>query len=424
MFDKRQVIVVGAGPSGSATAFYLAKAGVDVLMIDRETWPRDKACGDGQTMVVDMYKEMGVFEEVCKVGYPLRGSRFSGVKEEMAVFAGPMPKEPGGFATPRRIIDDITRRAALNAGADWLENCEAIEVIRERGYAKGVRAIYKGKLIDIRADAVVLADGGHSTLGRQFGFFNDDPEMVFMGARGYFENVNGLLENVIEEHYPAKIFYPGGYMWVFTMGPNIANIGVFITEKNLRDGKMRLEDYFDWWRDNTKIGKERLGEARLLGEIKGWRLPTSKEVGKVHGNGILAVGDAGSHIQCYSGGGYDTGMKSGRAAAKALVMAIEKDDFSKESLSVYEKFDAEENNFMLKFCYSFRKEVCPDPETYEEFLDFARELEGYPNNNQYAAYVAFMMMHKEVDLMEDYGVDLEEHIKRYEATGEQSSGGH
>jgi hypothetical protein len=144
----------------------------------------------------------------------------------------------------------------------------------------------------------------------------------------------------------------------------------------------------------------------------------------VHDNGILAVGDVGSHIQSYSGGGYDTGMKSGRAAAKALVEAIEKNDFSKEFLSIYEKYDKEENDFMLKFCYSFRKEVCPDPETYETFLDFARNFEGYPTNNQYVAYVAFMTMNKDVDLLEEYGVDLEEHIKRYEATGQTSGAGH
>jgi len=406
MFDKRQVIVVGAGPSGSATAFYLAKAGVDVLMIDKETWPRDKPCGDGQTAIVEIYKEMGIFEEAKKVGYALRGSKFSGTKEEMTTFATPPQAEPGGFATPRRIIDDIIRRSALNAGADWLENCEALEVMRERNFAKGVRAAYKGKLIEIRADAVVLADGAHSTLGRPFGFFNDDPELVFMAARGYFENVNGMEDGIIEEHYPEKIFYPGGYMWIFNEGNKKANIGVYITSTNLQKGNRRLEDYFSWWRDNTKIGKERMGEARLAGDIKGWRLPTSRQVGDLYGNGILAVGDAGSHIQCYSGGGFDAGMKSGRAAAKALVEAIEKDDFSKESLKVYKEYDAAENDFMLRFCAAIRENVCPNPETFENFLSFARMLPGYPTNNQYLAYIAFMTKALGIDLYERYGIDL------------------
>ena len=403
---ERDVIVVGSGPAGVICSAFLQRAGVDVLLLDKEVFPRDKPCGDGQTAVNDIYKDMGIFEEAKKVGFALTGSRFSGIKEELTTFAGPPQKEPGGFACPRRIIDDIVRRAALNAGADWMENCEAVEVIRERNYAKGVRAVYKGKMIDLRSDVVVLADGGHSILGRPFGFFNDDPELVFMAARGYFENINGIEDGIVEEHYPDKSFYPGGYMWLFPEGHKKANVGVFITSKNLQNGNRRLEDYFSWWRDNTKIGKERLGEAKLVGEIKGWRLPTSRCVGKVHDNGILAVGDAGSHIQCYSGGGFDNGMKSGKAAAKALVEAIEKNDFSKESLGNYKTYDEEENNFMLKLCSAVRENVCPDPETYETFLEFARQLPNYPNNNQYMAYIAFMTKYQNIDLLEKYGIDL------------------
>ena len=406
MSGKRQVIVVGAGPAGATAAFYLAKAGLDVLMVDKETWPRDKPCGDAQGgSIFPIYQEMGIYEEAERLASgETRGARFSGIKENIVTFDSGVSK--GGFVTQRRVIDDLVRRGAINGGADWLENFEVTEVIRERGYAKGVKGHYGGQEVEIRSDAVILADGGHSVLGRPFGFFNDNPDLVFIGARGYFDNVSGLVQGLVEEHYPAEIFYPGGYMWLFPMGGKLANVGIYISERNLMNGNRRLEDYFTWWRDNTKIGKERLGDAKLLGEIKGWRLPTCREVGDNYGNGILAVGDAGSHINSYSGGGFDYGMKSGQVAAQTLIGAFEDGDFSKERLHEYKERDAAINNTLLKLNAAISDRVCPNPETYERFLEFAVTLPGYPNINQYMAYISFMVQVEQVDLNKEYGVDL------------------
>jgi digeranylgeranylglycerophospholipid reductase len=300
----------------------------------------------------------------------------------------------------------LIRRGAINGGADWLESFEVTEVIRERGYAKGVKGIYGGKPIEIRSDAVVLADGGHSILGRPFGFFNDDPQTIFVGARGYFDGVEGLVQGLVEEHYPAEIFYPGGYMWLFPMGGKKANVGIYIREANLRKGTMRLEEYFDWWRDNTKIGKARLGNAKLVSEIKGWRLPTCRKVGEYYDNGILAVGDAASHINTYSGGGFDYAMKGAQVAAQTLAEALEKGDLSKEALSIYKERDEELNNGLFILNSAVSDKICCDPETYMRFTKYAQTIDGYPDINQYKAYVWFMLMELEVDMLEEYGLDL------------------
>ncbi len=163
--DKRQVIVVGAGPGGSTAAFYLAKAGVDVLMVDKETWPRDKACGDEQAAgSFEVYKDMGIYDEALKA-CPNPNStiyRYSGVDEEIVTLD--MSKLPAycGWITPRRIIDGIVRRGAIRGGADFMEDYEVIDLIIERGYVKGVRGLYRRKCMDIRADAVVIANDSHS----------------------------------------------------------------------------------------------------------------------------------------------------------------------------------------------------------------------------------------------------------------------
>jgi len=74
---KRQAIVVGAGPAGATAAFYLARAGVDVVLLDKESWPRDKPCGDGlRAPIWHIYKDMGVWDEVLKYSTPSKGVLF------------------------------------------------------------------------------------------------------------------------------------------------------------------------------------------------------------------------------------------------------------------------------------------------------------------------------------------------------------
>lgn len=400
---KRQVIVVGAGPSGSSSAFYLAKAGVDVLMVDKETWPRDKACGDGQAALQlhEMYKEMGILEEAEAAAYSkLPGWAFSGVKEEIATFMSPTPWL---YCTPRRIIDDIIRRGALRGGADFMENFEATQLIIERGTVKGVKGLYKGKQMDIRSDAVVIAEGSHSMLARQLGIWTEDPELIFYSARGYFDNVNGMLNNAIEEHFPHPMFYPTGYMWVFPMGGKRANVGVFITETALLKSGLKLEEFFDWWRDNTKIGKERLGSARVLGKIKGWRIATSKKVEKCYASGAIVVGDSANLIECMDGGGFLQAMVSGKVGANVLANAMAKGDVSEQALSTFHAALGGALNETLRFWTAIRKYISTDPIEFDKMIAAAKKDPQYPN----IAWDSFFQKYLTVTLKVDLGHEIE-----------------
>ena len=388
--NKRQVIVVGAGPSGSSAAFYLSKAGVDTLLVDKETWPRDKACGDAQINdVFPLYKEMGIYEEARDAAVNhMTGFTFSGVDENIADF---FAAEEFAFCTPRRIIDDIVRRGAVNnGGADFLENFEVVDLIIKKGYVRGVRALYNGKPVEVMADAIVLANGSHSMQARQLGIFNEDPELAWYGARGYFEGVKGMNQLCIEEHLPHEMFYPAGYMWVFPEGPEIANIGVFITEKALIKSGMRLEDFFDWWRDNTKIGAERLGSARLLGDIKGWKLPSCRQIGDNVVNGCILVGDAGNGIECFTGEGFKEAMIGGKTAAGVLAEALKRGDVSKKALSAYTQEFGEKMNPYYQLMSMTRDNIATDPEVYKHFIAWSKNLPNYPNVSIIQAWVGYM----------------------------------
>lgn len=405
---KRQAIVVGAGPAGSTTAFYLAKNGVDVLLVDKETWPRDKVCGDAQVNgVFPVYKEMGIYEEAVEASSNfLQGFRFSGVEEEIVSFFG---IKNFALCTPRRIIDDIIRRAAIEkAGADFLENYEVIDLIIEKGVVKGVKALYNNKLIEQRADIVVLCNGSHSMQARKLGIFNEDPELAWYGARAYYEGVEGMDMRCCEEHFPHEMFFPAGYMWVFPQNEErkVANIGVFITEESLTKSGMRLEDFFDWWRDNTKIGQERLGNAKLLGEIKGWKLPSCRQIGDNVFNGCICVGDAGNGIECLQGEGFKESVISGRAAGNYISEALKKGDVSKKALDGYTALISEELNWLYALNTAVRDNVACNGTEYSKFIKW---VQANPHLEQeigsLPAYVKYMN--------EILGITKEHYLDRY-----------
>ncbi|MCL2530133.1 MAG: geranylgeranyl reductase family protein [Coriobacteriia bacterium] len=367
---KHQVVIVGGGVGGSSTALHMARAGLDVLMVEKDNFPRDKPCGDGIVQSVHpLLDSMGILDDLVKNGYQCTGTIFSDPNQNMYTYH----YEEGAFALaiPRFIGDDIMNKAAVNSGIDYLENFEATKVLFERGQAVGVRGIYNGVVVELEADLVVLADGGHSMLARQCGFFEENPDYVFYGIRGYFEGIRGLSD-VIEFHYPHEMFMPAGYTWIFPLGKTKGNVGVFITETALNNTGMTIEELLWWWRDTTEIGGLRLGEATQIGDIKGWRLPSGKHQ-PIHGAGVLAVGDCANMIEPLFGGGYPHAVTAGVCAAKVAREAVDANDFSKEFLGKYVEYVNEALGSGYAIQELLRKQVFGTTKDIQELIDFSIE---------------------------------------------------
>ncbi|MDD2495311.1 MAG: NAD(P)/FAD-dependent oxidoreductase [Tissierellia bacterium] len=371
---KHDIIIVGAGVGGSTAAYFMAKSGLNVLMVEKDQFPRDKPCGDGQVQSIHpLLKSMGVYDKIEKYGYKCPGTMISDMDENSCVFN--YPEGDFAFCTPRYIFDDIINKAALKQGVDYIDNFEVIEVIMERGKAKGIRGIQNGKFVELESNIVVLANGAHSMLSRQMGFYEEDPEYVFYGLRGYFENVRGM-QDVIEFHYPDEMFIPSGYIWIFPMSKTKANVGVFITEKSLQGTGMTSEELLWWWRDNKKIGKERLGEAVPIGNLKGWRLPSGNKQ-KVYGNGVIAVGDAGNMIESLYGGGLPHAMIAGVCAAKACAESIAANDYSEEFLKRYSDYVDKELGTGYKSSEMIRNMIFSSTKDIKDLVEFTnKNLKG------------------------------------------------
>ena len=366
---KHQILIIGAGVGGSTAAFHMSKAGLDVLMVEKEQFPRDKPCGDGVVPSIHpLLESMGILDDFIKYGNKCHGSALYDSRGERLIRI-----EPDSFniAIPRYIGDDIVNKAALKTGVDYLENFEATEVLTERGQATGVRGIYDGKVVELEADLVVLANGSHSMLSRQMGFYEEDPDYVFYGIRGYFDDVEGLPD-AIEFHYPDEMFMPAGYIWLFPLGGKKANVGVFITERSLQKTGKTMEELLWWWKDSTKFGKERLGNARIVGKIKGWRLPCGKRR-PVHGAGVIAVGDAGNMIEQLYGGGIPHAMVSGVCAARMAAEAVSANDFSENVLKSYEDYVEAELGSGYKIQDVLRSKVFSSMKDISELIEFGKE---------------------------------------------------
>lgn len=382
---KRQVIVVGAGPSGSSTAFYLAKKGIDVLLLDKEPWPRDKVCGDGWLpSLYPLFEEMGIMEEMreantCHADKIILASP----NEDVASF-GLAGAEM--LVIPRRIGDDIVRRAAIREGAEMMENFDATELIIRRGVVKGVKGYYRNELMEIEADAVVIANGSHSMLAKQLGIFNEDPSLSMFACRGYFTDVPDIIpDNTIYQFYlPDSVpNYSGNTMsfgWISRLDePGQGTLGLVVPIETIQGLGMSLEELFNWYLTKSINGPKYFKGAKLVDELKGWRLLGCKEAQKNYAAGALLVGDACSQAECAHFYGIPTGMISGKIAADVLEHALATGDFSEEALSIFHKLVGDKLNPEYEFYAKFRELVHFDIENVNKMNAYAKTLPDYPN---------------------------------------------
>jgi geranylgeranyl reductase family protein len=312
---RADVVVIGAGPAGSAAAAWAVRRGRDVLVIDAQQFPRDKACGDGLTpRAVAELELLGLGPWLMrKVRH--RGLRMSGFGADVEI-EWPGPSFPAtGSAVPRTELDERIRSVAADDGAKMLLGVKAVGVEHDsRGRATSV-TLEDGNTVG--CEELIVADGARSTLGRLLGREWHKETVYGVAIRGYLStprNSEPWITSHLELRSPAGEVLPG-YGWIFPLGNGEVNIGVgaLATSKRPADAALRplLSHYTDLRRDEWGfVGQPRAALSALL--------PMGGAVSGVAGPNWMLIGDAAACVNPLNGEGIDYGLETGRLAAEML----------------------------------------------------------------------------------------------------------
>jgi geranylgeranyl reductase family protein len=346
---RPDVLVIGGGPSGAATAYWLAEAGHDVLLVEKKRYPREKTCGDGLTpRSVKQLEDMGLAEALTK-HHKFGGLRSIAFGRTLEMRWPSHPDFPDyGYVVTRHDLDHLVAERAEKAGATVWQASEAIAPIVENGLVRGAQIKRKdtGDVVDVRSRYVVVSDGANGRLGRTLGTSRDRSYPLGMAIRGYFESPRHdepWIESHLDIRDKAGNVLPG-YGWIFPVGDGRVNVGIGL-----------LSTFNQWKAVNTSHLMDAFVEyapkswgispATSCGPATGGRLPMGFSVGPQVGPTWLVTGDAAGAINPFNGEGIAYAYETGRLAADALDRALASGDGG--ALRDYER--ALKENYELYF---------------------------------------------------------------------------
>jgi menaquinone-9 beta-reductase len=324
------VIVVGAGPAGSTTAYNLAKAGMHVLLLEKAAFPREKVCGDGLTpRAVKALVKMGVDTSSESGWLRNKGLRILGGGMRLELPWPDLAAYPGyGLVRPRADFDDLLVREAAQAGARLHERTTVTgPLVDDRtGRIFGVTARNTEGETTFQAPLVVAADGNSTRLSLAMGLRKRDDRPMGVAVRTYFRSPrhdDDWLESWLElwdRREDRDVLLPG-YGWVFGMGDGTSNVGLGMLNTS---GSFRNVDYKDLLHRWLSGMPEDWGftEANQTGPIRGAALPMGFNRTPHYTQGLLLVGDAGGMVNPFNGEGIAYAMESGELAADVIVQAL------------------------------------------------------------------------------------------------------
>ncbi|MDE2276419.1 MAG: NAD(P)/FAD-dependent oxidoreductase [Burkholderiales bacterium] len=317
------VLVVGAGPAGSACAQRLAAGGLDVLLADQQAFPRDKVCGDG--LIPDAHaalRRLGVYDEVAALATPVPQVRFVGPRGGHVDIAGTLS------VLPRRTLDHILVRAAQRAGARLLAPLRFEAPLLEGGRVVGAR-LQAGprdqrQVHEIAARWVVLATGAVPQPLIAAGLCErQTPSGIAL--RGYVRH-----DGMARAGLPLQmVWHPrlrGGYGWVFPAPGGLFNIGAGLTGSHHRqgDGRGRMQDvnlrrFFEAFCEVYAPAAELMAGGTLQGRLEGAPLRCTLRGARWSRPGLLVAGEAAGSTYAFSGEGIGKALETGLLAAQALL---------------------------------------------------------------------------------------------------------
>lgn len=321
MVHAHDVVVVGAGPGGSAAAHFLSRRGLDVLLLDRADFPRDKTCGDGLTpRALRVLDEMDLLADISRVGCTVDGyavvapngrrtsAQIADAQIADAQISG--AQRSGALVVPRMQLDNIILRKAIASGARFEPKVSVSRIEPTSGGVSLVadKATFEGRM------AVIATGAAYGVLTRSA--ILPRPPRAMLAARAYFADLQADVARQFELRF-SDVPMPG-YGWVFPTGRRSANVGVgFLPRKRSGTSAQAMERF-----TRGRQMRDLLAGARQDGPLKGYPIRVDFLRSPTIAPNTLLVGEAAGLVNPLTGEGIDYALESGRIAAEHTLRAL------------------------------------------------------------------------------------------------------
>jgi geranylgeranyl reductase family protein len=336
------VIVVGAGPGGSAAAHHLAARGLDVLLLEKTRFPREKVCGDGLTpRAVAQLLKMGVDTSESAGWIRNRGLRV--VADDFAIELDwpALEQFPDyGLTRTRYDFDRLLADRAVETGAKLLTGVKVTAPLFDlAGRVCGVSAVLSdgatlndgasraGETVTFKAPLVIAADGVSGRLALSLGLKRNEKRPMGVAVRQYYKSAakhdDEYLESWLSLRTAAEpdVLQPG-YGWIFGLGDGRVNAGLGVLNSSEGYGKTDYRALLRDWLANTPEEWGLADEANADGPVRGAALPMGFNRTPHYSRGLMLVGDSGGMVNPFNGEGIAYAIEAGEAAAEVVAQAF------------------------------------------------------------------------------------------------------
>lgn len=353
MENKTQVIIVGGGPAGISAGITLARAGKEVIVIERGSYCGSKNVFGGAIYTQPTKEIFPNFEQEAPLERNNKKHKYLLLTHTDATTIEHSSAKEGSnsYTIIRGKFDRWMAEEAQKAGVTLVTETVVKELITKNDQVIGV----KTELEEYFADIVILADGVNSLLAKQIGLREDiKPQDVAIGVKEVIklppETINerfslksdeGCVTEIIG--YPMNEMLGLGYMYT---NKNSVTIGLGVTLDELSEHKIKPYELLDKLKNHPTIAPL-IKDGELI-EYSAHLIPEGgyNKLPKLYGNGVMVVGDAGMLVNNLHWEGTNLAMLSGKFAGETAICALDKNDFSENSLKLYNK--KLENSFILK----------------------------------------------------------------------------
>lgn len=282
------IIIIGAGPAGSSCALFAHRAGLNSLLLDKKSFPRDKICGDaisGKSMIY--LKELNLFDKIEKedafVISKVTISSPKGDQIDLDLDPDGNKRNKKGYVCRREVFDNILFQEAKTC-TDYRENFTVKDLLIKEDQVYGVKGINsQGNEEEFQAKVVIGADGFNSLIAKKMSIFKREAKHWAIATRAYYSGIKDLQDS-LELHFHKD--FQSGYFWIFPLKNGKANVGIGMLDSVLKAKKINIKEAHEKAIKSDFL-KERFKDAVLLSPIQGANLPFASLERKLYGNGFL-----------------------------------------------------------------------------------------------------------------------------------------